>query len=138
MATGTAGTIARDYNMQMVHYLRKTVTFSDNGAEVTVGWLPSGAAIIPAMSGVLVTTAFNAGTSNVIDIGGNTGNDDPDEFATDLALGSKAFVPLDEAGTGVFVMTADTQVTASVALGGTAASAGQAKVVICYIPDNDL
>lgn len=136
MATGTAGTNARQYSQQMVHYLRKTLSYTDNGSEVTIGWIPSGALILSPISGVRVSTAFNAGSGNVLDIGANTGNDDPDEFATDLALGSVAFVPVDEA-TGVYVMTADTEITATVALSGTAATAGQAEVVICYIPDND-
>ena len=136
MATNSAGSIARQLPIQAVHYLRKSVTFADNGTEVTVGWLPAGALIIQPMSGVRITTAFNAGSTNVIDVGANTGNDDPDEFATDLALGTVAFVPLDEA-TGVYTMTADTQITATVALSGTAATAGAAEVVICYIPDND-
>jgi hypothetical protein len=117
----------------MVHYLRKTLTFADNGVEVTVGWIPNGSLIIQPISGVRVTTAFNAGSTNVLDIGGNTGNDDPDEFATDLALGSVAFVPLDEAS-GLYVATADTEITATVALSGTAATTGSAEVLFCYVP----
>lgn len=136
MATGTAATRARQFSAQMIHYLRKTVTFEDNGSEVTVGWIPSGSLILQPISGVRVSTAFDAGTTNVIDIGANTGNDDPDEFGTDLALGSVAFVPLDEAS-GIYVATADTEITATVALAGTAATAGQAEVVIAFIPDND-
>lgn len=137
MGTGTVGSVARQYSYQMVHYLRKTIVFGDNGSEVTVGWLPSGALIIPAMSGVYVDVAFNAGTSNVLDIGADTGNDDPDDYATDLALGARGFVPTDEGATGVFVATADTKITATPALAGTAATAGRAEVVIAYIPDND-
>jgi hypothetical protein len=137
MATGTAATSARQYHTQQVHYLRKSIAYTDDGTEVTVGWIPSGAMILAPASGVQVSTAFNAGTSNVLDIGGDTGNDDPDDYATDLALGAAGFVALDEAATGVFVATADTKVTCTVALTGTAASAGAAEVVICYIPDND-
>ena len=136
MATNTRGTVARDLKMQLVHYIRKTITFADNGTEVTVGWIPAGAVIIQPMSGVRISTVFNAGTSNVLDIGAQQGNDDPDEFATDLALGVVAQVALDEA-TGIYVMTADTQITATPALAGTAATAGEAEVIICYIPDND-
>lgn len=126
----------RQYHQQMVHYLRKTVTYTDNGTEITVGWVPSGALLIKPMSGVHVSTAFNAGTSNVIDIGADDGNDDPDEWGTDLALGTATFVPLDEA-IGTYLCTADTEITATVALAGTAATAGSAEVIICYIPDND-
>lgn len=138
MATGTLGTRARQYHQQMVHYLRKTITFEDDATEVEVGWIPSGALILAPASGVHVVTAFNAGTTNVLDIGADTGNDDPDDYATDLALGTAGFVAVDEGATGVFRATADTKITATVALSGTAATAGEAEVVICYIPDNDL
>lgn len=133
MATGTAGTTARQYPQQMVHFLRKSVTFSDNGTQLTVGKIPAGSLIVKPMSGVQVTTAFNAGTTNVLDIG-TSSNDDL--FGTDLALGSLAFVPLDEA-IGGFLVADDTTVTVTVGLAGTAATTGAAEVVICYIPDID-
>lgn len=132
MATNTAGTAARQYNMQMVHYLRKGFTFSDDGSTLTVGILPAGAQIIKPMSGVAVNVAFNAGTTNVLDIGTSA---DGDLLATDLALGTIAFVALDEAVT--MTVAADTTITATVDLTGTAASAGQGEIVICFIPDND-
>lgn len=137
MATNTAGSVAREHHYQMIHFLRKTISYTDDGTELTVGWIPSGALILAPASGVHVVTAFDAGTSNVLDIGADSGNDDPDDFLTDGALGSAGFVALDEAATGVFRATAATQVTATVALTGTAATAGEAEVVIAYIPDTD-
>lgn len=133
MATGTAGTTARQYATQQVHYLRKSITYSNNGTALTVGVIPAGSLILKPMSGVQVTTVFNAGTTNVLDIGTSA---DDDLFATDLALGSLAFVPLDEA-IGGFLVAADTTITATVGLTGTAATTGAGEVVICYIPDND-
>lgn len=127
---------ARTLHHQAVHFLRKTISYTDDGTEVTVGWLPAGAVILKAMSGVQVSTAFNAGTSNVLDIGADEGNDDPDEWGTDLALGTADFVALDES-IGTYLCTAETQVTATPALSGTAATAGSAEVFICYIPDLD-
>lgn len=124
---------ARQYHQQMVHYLRKGITFADNGTAVTVGTIPAGSLILKAASGVHVTTAFNAGTSNVLDIGTNA-NDDL--FGTDLALGSATFVPLDEA-IGGYLVADEAVITTTPALAGTAATAGAAEVVICYIPDND-
>lgn len=136
--TGTAGTVARQYSQQMVHYLRKNITYSDNGVAVTVGVLPAGAQIINTISGVYVRTAFNAGSTNVLDIG-TSANDDL--YGTDIALGTKAFVAIDEAATATDVNTwyiaADTTITATVALSGTAASAGEAIVQICYTVNND-
>ena len=129
--------VAREYHHQMIHYLRKTIFYTDDDVEVTVGWIPSGALILAPASGVHIVTAFDAGTANVLDIGADTGNDDPDDYATDLALGTAGFVAVDEGATGVFRATADTKVTATPALTGTAATAGEAEVVIAYIPDND-
>jgi hypothetical protein len=138
MTTGVAGTVARQFHSQQIHYLRKTVTFSDNGVARVVGVIPAGSQILNTLSGVFVTTAFNAGTSNVIDIG-TTANDDL--YGTDIALGTRAFVAFDEAATATdvntWLLTADTTITATVALAGTAATAGSAEVVVCYIPDND-
>lgn len=132
MATNTAGTTARDYGVQLVHYMRKTVAYGDDGVAATVGILPAGAVILKPLSGVQVETAFDAGTTNTLNIG-TSANDDL--YGTLLALGSVAFVPLDEAvAMGV---AADTTITATVVLTGTAATAGSAEVVIAYILDND-
>lgn len=126
-------TVARQYNWQLVHYMRKTISYSDNGTAVEVGVLPAGALIIKPASGVHVTTVFNAGTSNVLDIGVTA---DDDLFGTDLSLGTATFVPLDEA-VGTFLQSSATRITATVTLSGTAATTGSAEVIIAYIPDND-
>lgn len=118
---------ARVYHTQQVHYIKNTLTF-DSGV-VTIGTVPAGAVILRAISGAQVNVAFNAGSTNVIDIG-TTANDDL--YATDLAGGTIAFVPFDEAVTQV--LTADTTFTATYAQTGTAATAGSATIVICYIP----
>lgn len=131
MATNTAGSVARDYGMGLVHFIRKNVTYADNGVAKTVGVIPSGSLIIKAASGVHVVTVFNAGTTNVIDVGTSA---DDDLFGTDLALGSATFVPLDET-IGGYRVSADTTITATVGLAGTAATTGDAEVVIAYIPN---
>lgn len=125
----------REYHQTMVHYLRKTVTFADNGTEVTVGWLPAGAVILEACSGVVVTTVFNGDTTNTVDIGANVGNDDPDEWLDGGSLETAGFVPL-ATNVGTYVMSEATEITASV-VSTASASAGVAEIVICYLPDND-
>ena len=124
---------ARQYHQQVVHFLRKSITFANNGVAVTVGKIPAGSLILRPVSGVHVTTAFNAGTTNVLDIGSS---DNDDLFGTDLALGTTTFVPVDET-VGGFLVASDTTITATVALSGTAATAGAGEVVIAYIPDTD-
>ena len=128
MATNTAATNARLYHTDQVHYLAKDFTFADDGSVLSLGYLPAGAVIIKPMSGVAVHVAFNAGTTNVLDIG-TPANDDL--YGTDLALGSIAFVPLDEAVS--MTVAADTLVTATVDLTGTAATTGSATVIIAYV-----
>ena len=118
---------ARVLPYQAVHYIENTLTF-DSGV-VTIGTLPAGAVILRAISGAQVNVAFNAASTNVIDIG-TTANDDL--FATDLAGGTIAFVPFDEAVTQL--LAADTTFTATYAQSGTAATAGSARIVISYIP----
>ena len=128
MATNTAATNARLYHTDQVHYLAKDFTYADDGSVLSLGYLPAGAVIIKPMSGVAVHVAFNAGTTNVLDIG-TAANDDL--YGTDLALGSIAFVPLDEAVS--MTVAVDTLITATVDLTGTAASAGSATVIIAYV-----
>lgn len=138
MPTNVQGTVARQNHQQQLHYLRKTVTFADNGVPVVLGVIPAGSVIVNLISGIYVTTAFNAGTTNVIDIGTTA---DDDVYATDLALGTRAFVAIDEAATAntvnTWLTTADVTLTATVALAGTAATAGSAVVQIVYSVDND-
>ena len=127
-----AGSTARELPYQVVHFLRKSIGIADIGNEVEVGKIPAGATILKPLSGVNVDVVFNAGSTNVLDIGTDA-NDDL--YATDLALGSIAFVPLDEAV--AMTVSAETTITATPAATGTAATTGSAEVVIAYIPDSD-
>lgn len=134
MATNTAGTQARQLPFQAIHYLRKKITFADNGATVDVGTIPAGAVILKPLSGVQVAVAFNGNATNTLDIGPST-DVGTDLWGTLLALGTIAHVPLDEVVT--FRVTVDTKVQAKV-VSTAAASAGAADIIIAYIPDNDL
>ena len=121
-----------------MHYLRCGIVFGDALAVKTIGVIPAGAQILNTISGVYVRTAFNAGTNNRIDIG-TTANDDL--YGTDIALGTVAFVALDEAASATDVngwyFTADTTLTVTVDVTGTAATTGAAEVIIAYTVDND-
>ena len=120
---------ARDRFSHDVHYIAVAFTYADNGKVLKVGTIPAGALILKAASGVHVNVVFNAGTGNVLDIGTSA---DDDFLATDLALGTIAFVPIDEAVT--MRVAADTQITATPALSGTAATTGEGVVSIAYLP----
>lgn len=136
MATNTAGDVGREHPLQMVHYLRKGITFADDGSSVTVGTLPSGALVCPGLSAVAVTTAFNGNSSNVCDIG-ISGT--AEKYASDLALGTLGWIELDvitEASGNSSLTTAAETILAGVT-STAAASAGAAEVVVSFIPDND-
>ncbi len=127
MPTNTAGSTARRLQEQQVTQISRTFTFSETGA-LAIGTIPAGAVILRAMSGVLVHVAFNAGSTNVLDIGTTA---DDDLYGTDLALGSVANVVLDE--NVDYRVSSDINVIATPALSGTAASAGAATVFISFI-----
>ncbi|BAF86842.1 unknown protein [Azorhizobium caulinodans ORS 571] len=138
MATNTAGSVARQYASQLVHYLRFTVNYNDAGigSGVRKGTLPAGALILS--TSVNVATVFNAASTNVLTVGTNStsfnnivASGDVDESAAALTNGIKptsaALVPL----------ASDLDVYAMYTQTGTAATTGKAYVVIQYIPDND-
>lgn len=134
MTTGTVATTARQYSQQMIHYLRKSITYADDGLTVDVGTIPAGALIIKPLSGVAVNVAFNGATTNTLDIGPST-DAGTNLWGTLLALGTIAFVPVDEVVT--MLVSVDTKVQAKV-VSTTGASAGSGEIIIAYIPDNDL
>ena len=130
MPTNTAATSAREYQTHQVHYLRRAINYADGATNVyTLGVIPAGATVI--RGGVVVSTAFNAASGNVIDIGTSA---DDDGFATDLALGTIGVIVADEmATTNDAYVTADTTITATLALTGTAATAGAGFVWIEFL-----
>jgi hypothetical protein len=136
MATNTANTSppARRTHMNVVHYLRANIAFGTATSQ-TLGTLPAGSQILQPISGVMVSTVFNAGTTNTLDVGTSaTAN----LYGTDMALGTKAFVALDEAATATnvntFYVAVDTVITCLVKMTGTTATTGAGVVVIAYIP----
>lgn len=135
MTTGTAGTTARDFGKQMVHYLRKTITFANRGAAVTVGTIPAGSVIVTSMSGIVVTTAFNGSGTDVLDVGYST-DSGTNNLATLVDIAALGFKPLDEAVADQLV-SSDVTIQALYTDQNSNASAGSGEIVICYIPDND-
>ncbi|MCB5205013.1 hypothetical protein LH464_21335 [Neorhizobium sp. T786] len=122
---------ARNDLYQDIQYIRKDIVFGDNGKVIQVGTLPAHAVIMKAISGVNVSTVFNAATTNALKIG--TAADD-DLFGTDLALGVAGLIPLDEAVSEYVAV--DTEITATVALSGTAATTGVGQIIIAYCTRN--
>lgn len=123
---------ARLTQYQLVHYLRRNITFADTGVVLALGTIPAGSVILKPISGVNVTTVFNAATNNFMDIGtAATG----DLYGTDLSLLALGFIPLDEAVN--YYVAVDTDLTATIQLSGGSQTTGAAVVIIAYIPNND-
>jgi hypothetical protein len=124
---------ARQFHTQQIHFLRKTVVFGNTGTQLTVGTIPSGAVLLTALSGAVVTTVFNDSGTDLLDIGVSS-NDDL--FATDLDVSSLGFKACDES-VAEALFSADTVVTATYTGQNANATTGSAEVVIAYIPDID-
>lgn len=134
MTTGTLGTNARQDPRQVANTLKKTVNFNDVGIAAGVAFdnpLPKGAFITNVLCEIV--TAFNAVTTNVLTVG--TVNTPPYNNIINAA-------DVNEAVTGVYQVTrgygralaaaADVNVVAQYTQTGTAATTGQAVIVIEY------
>lgn len=126
--------IPRQYSQEVVHYLRRNVTFADFGrGALLVGTIPAGSVILKPNSGVNVHTVFNSSGTDLLDVGVvNTGLNDDDFLATDLSLATLGFQALDEAVS--FYVSLDTDITATLAQSVADATTGVAQIVIAYIP----
>jgi hypothetical protein len=121
---------ARQLHTQQVHYLRKRVNYNDSAIAtgVVMGTLPAGAMIVS--QNVRVPTAFNAGTTNALNVG-------------TAAAGTQVFTDAATAGArsptiANLSFASDQDLYVTYAQTGTAATAGVADIVIGYVPNNDL
>lgn len=124
-----AGSIARVLPYQVVHYVKAEITYSDDGSAVSLGTIPAESVILPSISGVNVSTAFNDSGTDLIDIGTSA---DADLYATDLDGSSAGFIALDESVS--LYVSSDTELTVTYAGQNSDASAGAAQVIVAYVP----
>ena len=126
------------YHQNMVHYLRAEVGFADDGDTISLGWVPEKSAIL--RGGVVVSTAFDSGTSDVLDIGFRNAGDgttaDPDDYATDLDLTTVGVIVADAIATATGYHAEGAEITAAYVSAGTAPTAGSAYVWVEYLADN--
>ena len=113
------------------------VVFGANGSTTVVATLPANSQIYQIA--VDITTAFDAGTTNTLDIGDGT---TADKYADALAAGAQARVlatsDVSQIGNLVDIGTSDVDVTVTYNQTGTAASAGAATVTVLYLQDRNL
>lgn len=133
MATGTAGSTARDFHTQQTHYLKGSVVFSSANA-VTLGTIPANAQVIRCYANV--TTAFAGASANNVAIG-NTNSGQSAVYAAAISVLSVG-VKLDTTtlatcAAAQFAPTSDTVVTATFSSTGVTTTSGAATVVVEYI-----
>ena len=113
------------------------VVFGANGTETVVATLPANSQIYQIA--VDVTTAFDAGTTNTLDIGDGT---TADKYADALAAGSQARVlatsDVSQIGNLIDIGTSDVDITVTYNQTGTAATAGAATVTVLYLQNRNL
>jgi hypothetical protein len=113
------------------------VVFGANGSTTVVATLPANSQIYQIA--VDVTTAFDAGTTNTLDVGDGT---TADKYADALAAGAQARVlatsDVSQIGNLVDIGTSDVDVTVTYNQTGTAATAGAATVTVLYLQDRNL
>jgi phage tail tape-measure protein len=141
MTTDTAGSTARELPWTVVHYMRKHIAYNTTGiataATVKVGTLPIGAIVEKVQ--VLVTTVFNAGTTNPLDVGTSSNNDAfVDSTVADVDLTALGSTFVWRGADDVEAISAATDVYVTYVETGTAATTGAAEIVVFYTVDNDL
>ena len=138
MATGTAGSDARQFHTEQVHYLRKKITFAVENTEIVIGTIPAYASVIGG--GVHILTAFDDTGTDTLDVGfkGGSATDDPNGYATLLDLSAVGYIVLDElAATTNIISTNDVIVTCIYNGQNNNAAAGEAYVTITYVVHYD-
>jgi hypothetical protein len=133
MATGTAGSTARQYHTSQVHYLRKKITYAIENTEIVIGTIPPYASVCGG--GVHILTAFDDTGTDTLDVGfkGGSATDDPNGYATLLDLSAVGRIALDElTATTNIISTNDVIVTCIYNGQNNNATAGVAYVEIQY------
>lgn len=133
MGTNTLGTSARQDPRQVTNTLKVTINYNDPGLSTGVplaNYLPQGAFIITALTEIV--TAFNAGTTNPISVGSNSASYNNIVASADVTSGTPG-VYASTGGRGRSVAAAaDQQLFVKYTPTGTAATTGQAVILIEY------
>jgi hypothetical protein len=123
-------TPARDMGYDVVQHLTAPISYLDGAtAAVSVGKLPPKAIVTDVWA--VVTTAFNAGSTNSVDIGTSG---DTNGFATGISTTAAGRIEADEMATSNdLYSTSESEIIVTHVQTGTAATAGEGFVVVEYI-----
>jgi hypothetical protein len=125
---------ARSSGDQTINYLRAPITFAmGNSGVVQVGTVPAGCVLLRAY--VVVTTAFNAGTTNAVKVG--IVGSDASILSTVTVSTAGVIATTSALATATATTTnptVDTQIICTSLMTGTVATAGAGIVVVEYAP----
>ena len=131
MATGTAGSSARQFHTQQVHYLRTLMNYND--ADIggrKIGTIPAGSNIL--RTNTVASTAVNYATPATLSVGFSAA------AATDLVNATSVISAtanvVTQAPSGKALLASDTDIYVTLAGTGTAATAGVVEVIVEYAP----
>lgn len=116
----------------VIPFLRLDTAYNTTsiGSGVSMGTVPAGSIILPHH--VNITTAYNAGTTNVLEVG-TTGTANKYVAAGDVDETTIAFTS--NITTGCGEESSDTEIFIKFTETGTAATAGASTVILPFIPD---
>lgn len=135
-ATGTAK--GRENVPQVVNTIRKRVTWNEAGnvTGIPIEWIRQGSIILESY--VIITTGFNAGTTNVLSAGTNgPAYDNVITSAQSVSQTPGQKLNLVPTGTALGPLAADAQLFYRFQQTGTVASAGEGYLVVTLCNDKD-
>lgn len=125
---------ARYNHTQQIDYIAVEFNYSNiPAAGIAIGAVPRRSRIVHCH--VIVDTAFNAGTTNTVNVGTTPTGADVAPSAT-IAPGTAGYKNVDTPKTLTFAT--DTQLYMSYVQAGTAATAGKGFLYIAFVPSNDV
>lgn len=126
--------INRQYHTRQVHYLTKSITYSDTdisgGSTVKFrNSLPPNACVTDTF--VKVKTAFNAATTNVVTVGSNSATSN--DIVASADVNEASAIGFLVAGPGVLNTSTSLNVYVKYTQTGTPATTGAADIVVAYV-----
>lgn len=121
--------LGRHHLENVTQVLHESFVFGDDGTLKSLGYIPEGSRILRIYA--VVGTAFDSGTSDVIDVGfrnHTSKSDDPDGLGTDIDVSSAGTVSETPVAANVS-WDSQVEVTAQYDSTGTAPTAGAATLV---------
>lgn len=130
---------ARQGTTQQTNYIRQTINFNDANVGAPTdpfACIPKGSVISSIL--VAIVNAFNAATTNVLTVGTTAANANEIVAAADVAEGTVGVTQNIATGLGpTLAANGDINLYAKYTQTGAVATAGQAIVIIEYVPNND-